>query len=102
MLQQEAKRSALIVPSGANLSVERSHSQTTEMSDPTSKSMHVPVKGSFLNRKKELNIEHSDDPKPPAKVKETYAKSTRQSTTTPRVATPPRVCLSAEISVMFL
>ena len=97
VIQQEAKRSAIIVPSGVNLSVERTHSQSTEMSDPTSKSMQVPVKGSFLNRKKDIIIE-VDDPKPSTKVKETYAKSSKRSTTIPRVATPPRVSLLIKIS----
>lgn len=90
MLQQEAKRSALIVPSGANLSIERSHSQSTEMSDPRSKTAEVPVRGSFLNRKTDIRIE-VEDPKPSPKKTETYAKSSKKAVAKPRPATPPRV-----------
>ena len=93
VIQQEAKRSALIVPSSANVSMERSHSQSTEMADSTSKSMQVPVRGSFLRRKKDLHVE-VEDPKPSPKITETYARSSKKAAKKQSAATPPRVSSS--------
>ena len=100
VIQQEAKRSALIVPNAANMSV-MDQSQSTEMSDYTAKSADFPVKGSFLNRKKDLHAE-VESPKPSTRNVEITAKSSKKPVTKARVAAAPRVreqkimCLCSE------
>ena len=60
VIETEAKRSALIVPStSAGFSIEK-HSQTTEISDQMSKCDEVLLKGSFL-RKEIATSKHIGD-----------------------------------------